>query len=52
MMSDTVVTAYEKVQIVDARLKLCIQKLNPAVIMAHENMMKTPLLSILILDQK
>ena len=40
LMSDAVVTADEKVQIVDARLKLCIQKLNPAVIMAHENLMK------------
>ena len=29
-----------KVQIVDARLKVCLQKLNPAILVAHENLFK------------
>lgn len=40
IMSDAVSPA-EKVQIVDAKLKLCVQKLNPAVIMAHEDLIKS-----------
>lgn len=38
LMSDAIVPD-EKVQILDARLKLCVQKLNPAVIMAHSNLL-------------
>ncbi len=30
----------QKVQIVDASFKLCVQKVNPAVLMAHGNMIK------------
>lgn len=39
LMSDAISPAY-KVQIVDARFKVCLQKLNPALIVAHENVFK------------
>ncbi len=31
----------EQVQIVDACFKLCVQKLNPAVLIAHEDLIKS-----------
>ena len=39
IMSDAIVPD-QKVQIVDARIKLCVQKLNNAVIMAHESVIQ------------